>query len=163
HGIKWDRAADPCEVLESIARYARLVARMRGVVSVWREQGADDFTFSPPNVEVPYRANSVLYNLARGRALLYGRRRGSIEDLGLIRAVPRERPPHDGPRLRRPLLTKHAPLTPAAAASALNVSRPTAGRVMKTLALLGIARMDGNESNGYRLALGEDWAWLRPD
>ena len=48
-GIAWDRRADPKELMERIAGYAKALARMRGTISVWREgSGADGRTTSRP-------------------------------------------------------------------------------------------------------------------
>src|SRR5262249_25640835 len=44
-------------------------------------------------------------------------------------------------------------------AEALRVSQPTAGRVMRALDLLDVARLSGSQPDGYRLTLRDEWRW----
>ncbi len=41
-GVSWKRDADPQEVMLRIAAFAKVLARLRGVISVWREGSGDD-------------------------------------------------------------------------------------------------------------------------
>src|SRR5262245_8541116 len=158
-GVRWDRAADATEVLNAIADYASLTARLRSVVSVWQERGAEDFSYTPPNIEVPYRAMAVLYNHARGRALLHGRRQLSLEDVGVVAALAVSSMPSERAQLLRAMRTHRGVVTTAEAAEALRVSQPTAGRVMRALDLLDVARLSGSQPDGYRLTLRDEWRW----
>ena len=72
-GVHWNAQGDPREVLERIAQCATLLAVMRTPIP-------KDESMTP-QCEMPFRANSVLYNLARGRALVCGRSQLSVEDL----------------------------------------------------------------------------------
>ena len=104
-GVTWNRGADPEKrVVDAIVAYAQLVARLRGVVSVWQERGAEDFSYTPPNIERPHRALAALYNLARGRALLHGRRQLLSEDLNLVKSVALSSMPTERARLFRALV-----------------------------------------------------------
>jgi hypothetical protein len=85
--VQWETADDPKDVRLWIARLAKLLAAMRSEPQ--RESGGD---YSPPSFipakpEQPYRAQAVLYNLARGHALVHGRRQLDEEDLPLIARV----------------------------------------------------------------------------
>jgi len=152
-GVKWDRGADPGQVVSAIAAHAQLVARLRGVVSVWQEKGAEDFSYTPPNIERPHRALAALYNLARGRALLHGRRQLVADDLHLVRSIALSSMPTERARLFRALVDHGGTVTTEQARASLKVWRPTAIKVMKTFALLEVADMGGTETEGYGLTL----------
>jgi hypothetical protein len=97
-GVKWDRAADANsgELMERIGEYGAL-AKLRGTISVWREGAGDDesYNFSTPIIEAPYRAMSLLYALARGHALVHGRRQLTEADLPLVARAALESTPND--------------------------------------------------------------------
>jgi hypothetical protein len=76
-GIAWNKQADWDDQLCVIARCAKLLAPLRGVVH-WNKEDND---YSPPNIEKPDRINSLLYNLARGHALICNRTQLTIEDM----------------------------------------------------------------------------------
>jgi hypothetical protein len=164
-GTKWNRASDPRAALQRIARLSRLVARLRGIVSVWKEDGQDtDFGYSPPNIENPKRAFSVLYNLARGHAILHGRTQLTEADLPLITAVALSSAPTDRIQLFRGLITSGGTLSTTQVGRLLSVSRGTAAKAMKIMALLGLAGLDevASESGGtpaHILTLESAWRW----
>ena len=85
-GVSWDRSAAGPEFLSKLRLMARLVCSLRGVVSVWRERWDGELTYQPPNVEQPYRAHAILFNLARGHALINGR--VYLEDVDLSVVAP---------------------------------------------------------------------------
>jgi MoxR-like ATPase len=72
--IKWDSSKEKKDLLLAIARIARLSAHIRGYVN------EDGF----PSIEKPDRINYLLYNLARGHALLCGRNYINESDLPLV-------------------------------------------------------------------------------
>ena len=165
--VAWDRTRDRKDLLDRLANLAKLVAKLRGVVSVWKEgdHGAD-FGYSPPNIEGPERALAVLYNLARGHALLHGRRQLTEDDLPLVTHVALSSAPTDRSRLFRKLIENHGALTTREAAAVLQVSRPTAARAMKALELLGLADVDEAPPEAgdlgtpaHYLDLRSDWKW----
>ena len=64
----------------------------------------DDLGYTPPNIEEPYRALTCLYNVARGRALLHGRRALVEEDLALVTHVALSSAPQKRTKLLRALV-----------------------------------------------------------
>jgi len=82
--VVWPRAQDSLEARTWIARLARVVAAMRSVPT---KEDDDSFGFTPGHGEAPHRALNVLYNLARGHALVHGRSRLTHEDLAVVAAV----------------------------------------------------------------------------
>src|SRR5262249_30620656 len=162
--IRWDRDADPPGVVAEISRWAELLAQLRGVVSVAQEHtrnGEEFVSYYPPNIEVPYRASSALYNLARGRALLVGRRQLCAEDVELVKHVALSSAPAERGSLLRALLASAGVLTTADVAARLKVTAPTARKFMWTWALLDVAEMAGNDATGYTLRLAPAWEWCR--
>jgi hypothetical protein len=77
-GMKWNRRADPKTVLEQIASLANLLAAMRS-------QPTEEtlHRYGQPIQEAPHRAFAILHNLARGHALVHGRRQLTKDDLPL--------------------------------------------------------------------------------
>jgi hypothetical protein len=160
HGVQWDRQRDPVIVLDWLKRLARLLARLRSIVPPGEDWAVDDPTYRPPDVEAPYRALACLYNLARGRALVYGRTQLAPEDLPLIVHVALSSAPHERAKLVRALIRHEGELASRQAGAALGVSRPTAYLKVKDLAALGIATRTGdNPQKGWRLKLRPEWAW----
>src|SRR5262249_33641925 len=100
------RQEDHQDLLTSIAQYARLLARCRTILLTEDAgvDGADIPGSSPPDAEVPFRATTTLYNLARGRALLYDRKHLEMEDLGLVAHVALSSMPYQRARLLRALI-----------------------------------------------------------
>lgn len=76
-GVEWNPADNPKEVLEGIGRCALLLATMRTPYE--REM--------PAQPESAKRVNAVLYNLARGHALIHGRTLLSADDLPMIAQI----------------------------------------------------------------------------
>jgi len=74
-GIEWDNTRDPDNIKRVIARCASLLASLRGVINVWTDRDAEGqvFNHTEPIIEKPRRINQLLYNLARGHALINGR------------------------------------------------------------------------------------------
>src|SRR5262249_54553295 len=70
-GVVWEPSADPRYARQLIAQFSMLLARMRS------DPDANSF-------EQPHRANAVLSHLARGHALVHGRRQLDEDDLRLI-------------------------------------------------------------------------------
>jgi hypothetical protein len=81
-GVTWDKKSDPPELRRIISRCAKLLAHLRGTVNVW---GDDDDSGKQHHtnvvIEKPTRINQLLYNLARGHALICGRTMLAQEDL----------------------------------------------------------------------------------
>ncbi|MDP6495642.1 MAG: hypothetical protein QGI09_09565, partial [Dehalococcoidia bacterium] len=62
---EWDRLATPKVLLGNLRDMSRMVCRLRGVVSIWREAKDGELTHSPANIELPYRAGAIFFNIAR--------------------------------------------------------------------------------------------------
>jgi hypothetical protein len=156
-GVPWDRKHDPEAVLEHIKRSARLLARCRSLASP--DEGAGDIPGDqPPDSEQPFRAVTTLYNLARGRALVYGRRQLTTDDLPLVTRLALSSMPHERAKLVRALIANQGTLRTRDAARVLGVSLPTARRKMEEIARLGIAALN-HCTQDARLILRPEWHW----
>ena len=87
-GVDWNPDADSVNCMLVIARCAKLLAALRGAINVWHsDEAGEGFTHNVPVIEQPDRINCLLYNLARGHALVAGRRDLIVDDLAPILEV----------------------------------------------------------------------------
>jgi hypothetical protein len=162
-GVEWDRAADPAPVMMRIAAFAKVLARLRGTISIWREGSGDDetYNFSTPVIEGPQRAMSLLYALARGHALVHGRRQLTVDDLPIVARASLESTPNDRRAVMRLLLRNEGTVTTADIQKALRCSAPTARAILETLDKLGIGTLENpGPPEPATLTLVEQLGWL---
>lgn len=141
-GIEWNRSADPRPVVTTIAQYAKLLARGRGVIRVWREgsEGNESYNFTTPVIEQPRRAMSLLYALARGHAIIHGRTQLTGDDLPIVRRVALESVPYDRRAAMRLFVERGGSATTSDLCGAIGCSAPTARAIFETMEKLGIGR-----------------------
>jgi hypothetical protein len=162
-GVTWKRGADPEDVLLRIARFAKVLACLRGTISIWREGSGEDetYNFSTPVIEGPQRAMSLLYALARGHALVHGRRQLTAEDLPIVARAALESTPNDRRAVMRILLANGGIATTADLQQELRCSAPTARAILETLNKLGVGRLDNpGPPEPAMLTLDEGFRWL---
>jgi predicted RNA-binding Zn-ribbon protein involved in translation (DUF1610 family) len=139
HGVKsvaWNRNGDSRELLRTIARFGNLVRRLRGTIATW---GEGDHT--PPIIEYPPRLVMLLYDLARGHAIVHGRQQLAREDIDLVVRVALSSMPDARRRVFRELMGEEV-LETSDVMRILKVTRPTALKVMRTLGALGAVQID---------------------
>jgi hypothetical protein len=165
-GVSWNRAKDDQGLMLRLAGYAQALARLRGTVSVWREGSGDQetYNFSTPIIEGPQRALSLLYALARGHALVYGRRQLAEADLVLAARAALESTPTDRRAVMRALIRNGGVATADDVVKALRCSPPTARAILETLAKLRVGTFE-NPGPPARatLLLAADLRWLLDD
>jgi hypothetical protein len=165
-GVLWDRSADEHDLMLRVAGYAKVLARLRGTISVWREGSGDEetYNFSTPVIEQPHRAMSLLYALARGHALVQGRRQLSDDDLRIVARAALESTPNDRRAVVRVLLANGGTATTGDVEEALRCSAPTARAILETLDRLGVGTFEnpGPPVTGT-LFLAEQLRWLLAD
>lgn len=150
-GMHWNPEENPPDVLTSIAQCAKLLA-------VLRTPYERDNTSLP---ESPHRANAVLYNLARGHALICGRTQLAIEDLPTVAQVTLSSIPFR----RRAVLQLMAeqdgkPVTVSQVEKATNVTRHTAEEIMREMDALGLMEFQSEGAGkAASLAMNSEWAW----
>lgn len=139
NGIVWDKKRDDLGCLKQISRCAMLLAHLRAPINVWKDAGKDDsFDHSVPNIEKPDRINQLLYNLARGHAVIHERTYITEEDMNLILQVTFASAPSNRVKTFKALLEKNGELKTGETMKALNCSRPTALKEQEALRVLGI-------------------------
>lgn len=153
-GVQWKKENDPKDVLEIIAQLATLLALMRTPFDSERQV----------KPESPHRANSILYNLARGHALVCGRRQLALDDLPGIAEVALSSMPVERAKLLSGLASSGTSglVTQEVQDIVCVKSHHTAHAWMEELDWLGIASFEkpGDGKSAY-LRLKQEWEWCR--
>ncbi len=152
-GVEWDASHNSGAVIKNIAQCARLLAVLR---TPYDPNG----TVQP---ESPRRANAVLYNLARGHALISGRTRIEADDLPLLARVTLASIPEKRRSTLVALLSaENASLTVAQVEAATGVTQHSAEGIMKEFQWLGMATFSQlGQGRKAALTLRPEWAWVR--
>lgn len=124
--VRWDRTITPDDVVEPLTHLARLLVHLRGLVPVVSRGPGNRPEFGPPVIEKEFRALSVLFNIARGHALLYGRRYLIPADAALVVPIALGSCPNHRRRLFEKLLQSGGRITVSMGADALQVAHETA-------------------------------------
>ena len=143
----------PPSAIKGIAQCAKLLAVMR--------TPGNQLIGTPPQPESPHRANAVLYNLARGRALVYGRTELSLEELPMIAQVALSSiPVHRTAVLVAMARNNGEPLCVKQVEEATGVSRHTAEMYMEEMDWLRVMKFD-KEGVGKpsQLSIRPEWDW----
>ena len=151
-GVQWTSEQNPSEVVRGISQCASVLAVMRTPYEVGK-------AVQP---ESPHRANAVLYNLARGHALVSGRTCLTQDDLPMIARISLSSVPAERSAVLLAFAKKAGkPLTVKQVEEATGVSRHTAEGVMAEMEWLGVAQFE-NKGNGIPalLTLKPEWAWI---
>ncbi len=152
NGITWDKQADSDNCLRVIARCARLLATLRGVIQTWISEHSEAVTHSIPVIENPDRINCLLYNLARGHALICGRKQLASADLSPVLEVTFDSAPTIRAKLFRGLIRASGSIQTHEVEKLLRCSKPTALKEMEALAVLDVVEKAGAESDNGRPA-----------
>jgi hypothetical protein len=172
-GVVWDKTQDKIEEKLVIVQCARLLARLRGVISIWQEStyietDEKKYSYQMPIIEKPDRINQLFYNLCRGHALVCGRDQINQEDLKLIVELAIDSCPTIRAKLFRELINNNGTMKTSDVVEALNCSRPTALKEMETLKILGVCHVT-QESMGEvgepekKLRLSQKFQWFLSD
>jgi hypothetical protein len=173
NGVDWNKTEDEKEYILAIGRCARMLARMRGVINVWKEkspsfEGEESYDHTIPTTEKPDRINQLLYNLCRGHALVCGRTQVNEDDLRLAVELAIESAPMNRARLLGKLLENGGTMTTGEIEVALNCSAPTALKEMETMSILKVGYIStvSSEFAGRpekTLHLAKDFMWFLSD
>lgn len=168
NGVNWDSKKENQDFLKIIARCARLLARLRGVISVWKDNAnyldEGEFTYTKPLIEKPDRLNQLLYNLARAHALIHGRTSIIEDDLKVVIEITLDSADIIRSQLFQSLIEHGGTMTTAEVVSALNCSSPTASKHMHALKWLGICSIEEQEvpmgRPTYKIILRNELKWF---
>jgi hypothetical protein len=162
-GVEWNKDGDQDDCLRVIARCAELLAALRGAIQMWQSEHDGSVSHNVPVIEQPDRINCLLYNLARGHALLCGRTQLATEDLAPVLEVTFDSAPTIRSIVFRGLLEHGGTLKTSQVEKLLRCSKPTALKEMGALAVLGVAdeteadREYGRPEHELRLAKKFEW------
>jgi hypothetical protein len=155
---------DPDNCLRVVARCAQLLAALRGTIQMWSDHDST-VSHSVPVIEQPDRINCLLCNLARGHALLCGRRQLAPEDLAPVLEITFDSASTIRSKVFRRLLENGGTLKTAQVEKLLRCSNPTALKEMEALSVLGVA--DKTEPvpgfSGQELQLSDEFQWFAGD
>ena len=171
-GIQWDKNSDNPQLIIIITKFAKVLARLRSAINVWKD-GDDEkrkYNHTIPITEMPDRLTQLLYNLARGHALVCGRETLSIDDLIVVAKTALDSAPPNRAKIFRLLLESNGVLSTNKVMEKLKCSRPTALKEMEQLVILDIvdteAELDTDQeflSIGrpeQEITLKSDHAWF---
>lgn len=137
--IEWDAEQD-LFILQEIIKYATLLSKLRGTLMLWKDE-AGEYQYNFPLIEEPPRAINSLYNLAKGHALISGRKFLRSEDLEVVRAVAFSSMPHDRSEFLKILAKHEGKLTTQNIQQELNCSDETARKTMQLFKILGVVTL----------------------
>ncbi len=165
-GVEWDTSQDSDIYLRVIVRCARLLAALRGAINVWHtDESGDKLSHNVPIIEQPHRINCLLYNLARGHAVICGRRQLSPADLGPVLQVTFDSAPMLRAKAFRTLMRQGGVLNTSDLMMRLRCSAPTARKEMETLCLLNVTeKVAVNRNRAGRphqsVTIAPDFEWF---
>lgn len=157
-GVEWDDSRNPPEIILTLHKLAKLVARLRATAHVVVKEG-DSYSYAPPLVEVINRALEVLVNAAKGHALIHGRDYLAVEDLEAPALVALSSGPLERVNIMKLLVKQSGQASSSDVEKHLKVSRPTAHKLMKELEDLEIVSLS-QPLGGFRIELRPEFQWV---
>lgn len=135
-GVTWNKQAEVKGYLQDIARYADLLAKLRCGVEKEYDHN-DNSEITTVQVERPDRAAHVLYNLARGHALIHGSTQIDAENVELCVRIALSSAPPDRVKAFR-LLYKCHMMRSDTFQEELKLSNKAARELIKIFELAGL-------------------------
>jgi len=155
--VQWDRPGDTAEVVSIIVAIAELVAHARGLVSVWRSDEADDGGgYSVPIKEDSRRLQALLYNLARGHAVVWGRTSLAPDDLSAVLDVALSSMPDDRIKALMVLL-REGSLRNKKVQDAVECCENTAKKIITAFDVLGVTEAPESAYGDHPVAPAFQW------
>lgn len=170
NGIVWNKEKDRNEALYSIARYSKLLSKLRGTVSIWYEKDPNTtntyISNDGPTIEAPFRANQTLYNLARGHAVTNNRNYITTDDIWVVKEVALNSADKHRTKILN-LLVNNDLVTTTMIEKHLKVSKPIAIKEIEIMCLLGISKKASfSESyigKEFAIRLNKRLNWLKEE
>lgn len=167
--IEWEKEKDNRATLDFIAKLALLLSSLRGNIEYQYEGEGEDAVeiWTQPVVEAPHRVNQVLYNFARGQALLHGRKYITNDDLGIVTKIALNSARTDRVNMFQFILENDGIVHTEDITEFLNVSPPIARRTLKALRILGLIDLTtvktSNPKGGrprFKAVLKDEFKWF---
>lgn len=152
-------------IIELIGRIARFVCVARATITGRMKRDfyrGDEFIFNQPMIEEPDRLATILFNLARGHALIHGRNCLTWEDLSPVIEIALSSMPDDRRQVIQHMVSSKGGFTDAKKLEeALGVSRPTALDIMRLLDAIGLVSFaEGSGSKLSYTTLKDEFHWI---
>lgn len=158
--VRRESIQTPKDSLVDIVRLAQLTAA--GRVELTTSDNGDEWV-KVGEPEGPHRIILLLRTLASGLALLDEHPSVNADVMNTIRHVAFSSIPKDRRKTLRAVLANGGKIDSLTLEGRLNVSRPTARRMLLELAATGICEhTTGSGREGNRISLAEHWVWLLP-
>jgi hypothetical protein len=161
-GVTWDESKDPETIKRWIAQCGVALAAMRSEPTREADPEAESHGYVPPKREKPWRAHTVLRNLARGHAIVHGRNQLTNDDLPLVARIAVDSMPSALSRVFKAIVANgETPLTVSEAQNTLGAKHPaTARKVLEELERRGVGDLKKQgDGKPALLVLRPEWAW----
>ncbi|OGW93803.1 MAG: hypothetical protein A3G36_04410 [Omnitrophica bacterium RIFCSPLOWO2_12_FULL_45_13] len=150
-------------IKDEIITLALFVTRARGQLRMWEIKNGDgEFDYEPPRIESPERIMTLLLNLGKGRALLYGRKVISEDDYAFLKHVAISSMPQN-----RYVLIRHMLMTDGRIGTEdegkFDLTYKMLLRAMSELRALGLAEDDYGEESALAVGRPRKKIKLKPD
>ena len=144
-GVHWNKEKDDQHFREIIARLAGALAKLRSPMNIEEEySNGKKYTHHQSDPEMPDRLNQLLYNFARGHALVCGRENINIDDMKATMRIALDSAPPNRAKIFRHLIYSDGQLNTNEVMQIIGCSRPIAIKLMRELATLKIVSTEGN-------------------
>jgi len=174
--VVWDKPKDDKDSLSKIFKLASILCCMRGEIIIFFDRESRTITSTFPQIEDPRRPFQVLYNLARGHALVCGRNYITPDDLDVVIPVVFSTAPTPRPRLLQLLVENAGYLKTNQIVSSLQCVDRTAHKEMHKFIQLGLCNgnitaeegqelpdMDGTRGLGKYIEIKDEFKWVLTD
>lgn len=149
-GVTWNKENDDMHLTMIIARLAKILAKLRATINTWTSSfGEEKYNQVQKIKEGPDRLNQLLYNIARGHALIYGRENIIMDDLKLALKIAVDSAPPDRMKIFRGLIANNGHLTTSEVEEIIGLSKPIALKQMEEMRMLGIVEGNLEEMTNY--------------
>lgn len=141
--VVWNKEKDNTDAYDFIVNCALLVRLLRAPIEIWTEKTQGDepvYSYQTPVIEEPERLINLLYDLARGRALMYSRNYLILEDVLPVFRVALSSMPYDRYLLFK-IIYETSNLNTRVIAEKLNCSERNALRIIEIMRVLGICNL----------------------
>ncbi len=147
--IEWEKERDDPKAYDMIIYLAKLLTKLRTTIDIFEkrdDEGNVHYSYQIPLKEEPERAINMLYNIARGRAIIYGRNHITLEDILLIYKIAISSCPYDRAQVIKIFFDKKInKITAGRVSELLNCSKRHAERIMKQFQILDIINIRKEE------------------
>jgi len=147
--VSWDDSTIPDDLLNKVVNLAGILARLRGMIPKMWVDNIGDYQHGTPTIEDPARVTNLLLNIAKGRALIYGKNQIDKDSVPLlVRIVTSSCPMDRGIIFKELIRRENHEVHTSEVCSLTKVSPKTALQTMRNLEILEIAEISSVSEEG---------------